>query len=379
MRIAILANRAASYVKPMAEGLQRMLSRVGVDSTVFYDGLDDLERLPDRFGRYVRQNGDDGWHMAKRTVKYLLREAPGAYRFIRRLRAFDAIVVVNTIPKAFLTTFFNDATLRGLLPGTPVILYDVFYLPTRGSWGTWLKQGKPENGIPAGNNWGLDRYDWYLCASVVSETPMPPGPQPHSVIGLDLEDGSLVPEDKREFTALLDFENPHYMRERAVQIQALEESGTKYVVLNGAYSIERIRRIYRQTSIYFLAMRESFGLPICELQACGGYVFTPYTEWCPSHTLKADPAQAGLGELPPNFIVYANDKDRLIEEIARVKATYSPQCVADNFRRHHPQFFHGNEGELSAFISKIREGAIRSSSHKEYAAIAGRVLSLLTS
>src|SRR5262245_15951905 len=35
LRIAILADDRASYVRPMAEGLSRMLSRVGVESTVF--------------------------------------------------------------------------------------------------------------------------------------------------------------------------------------------------------------------------------------------------------------------------------------------------------------------------------------------------------
>jgi hypothetical protein len=371
MKIAILANSAASYVKPMAEGLQRMLSRIGVDSTVFYDGLAELGRVPDAFDQYVTGNGTAGWSVAKRVVKYMVKETPATWRFIHRLRAFDAIVIVSSIPRVFLKSFFSDGPLRSLLPHTPIVLYDVFYLPTRGPWGKWLKDGNPEKGVPVGGNWGLERYDWYLCASVVSETPIPPGPQPYSLVGLDLDDGTLRPDEKTEFLALLDFEYPAHMRERAVQIQACEESDTKYVVLNGQYSINEIRRIYRQTSIYFLASRESFGLPTCELQACGSYVFTPYSHWCPSHWLKADLSREGPGELSPNFVVYQNDTVRLIKELERIKAAYDPNAVVANFRRYHPQFFRGNEAELEDFVQKLQDRAINSQSHRNYAEIVG--------
>lgn len=366
MKIAILANRAASYVRPMAEGLKRMLSSVDVEATIFYDGLDDLSGLPEAFDEYVRRNGNDPRRVARRAATYFLTEAARVRRFVRALRRFDVIVVVNTIPNAFLTSFFDDRTLRRLLPHIPIVLYDVFYLPTRGSWSRWLLEGKPERGVQPGHHWGLDRYDWYLCASVVSETPLPAGPNPYSLIGLDLDDGTLYPEEKSEFTVLIDFECTEYMAERAIQIQACEESGTKYVVLHGHYPIDQIRAIYRKTSAYLLAMRESFGLPICELQACGSYVFTPYTEWCPSHSLKSDLSRPGPGDLSPNFIVYGNDKNRLIEELRRIKAAYDPGAVVANFHEYHPQLFRGDEVALDDFITKVRSGQITSRSHRNY-------------
>ena len=371
MQIAILGNNPNSYVNPMAEGLHRMLSRIGVDSTVFGDGIERLGRLPDRFSRYIRANGVGTPRIVRRMVEYALRDAPLAWQFIQRLKAFDAIVIVRSVPGAFLNSLFCDRTLRSMLPQTPIILYDVFYLPTRGPWGRWLKEGKPERGILHGGNWGLERYDWYLCASVVSEIPLPRGPQPVSLIGLDLDDGTLRPEPKREFVALLDFEHPPDMLERAIQIEACEESGTKYAVLNGRYPMDHIRRIYRQASVYFVAMRESFGLPICELQMCGSYVFTPYAHWCPSHSLKADVYEEGLGQLPPNFVVYDNDKMQLMRELQRVKATYDANAVVASFRRHHPQFFRGNEQELAVFVDKLRTGTITSESHQDYAGIVG--------
>ena len=371
MKIAILANDAASYVKPMAEGLERMFRRIGVNARVFYNGLADLGRIQDSFRSYVEKNNATYWRAFKRTVRFAIEEAPDLYRFMLHLRSFDAVVIVQTLPANFMNSFFNDGVVRSLLPGTPLVLYDLFYLPTRGPWPIWLKEGRPEMGIPTGGNWGLDRYDWYLSASVVSETPMPSGVQPYSLIGLDLNDGSIAPGDKSEFVALLDFENPQNMRERAIQIQACEESRTKYVVLQGRYSIDTIRRIHGTSSIFFVSMRESFGMPICEAQGSGNYVFTPYDDWCPSHWLKPDLSMAGPGALSPNFIVYHNDKRKLIQEIERVKRTYNPAMVLRNFHKYHSQLFFGNDAELSVFVGRLRDGAITSRTHEQHGDIRG--------
>ena len=369
-KIAILADDRNTYVKPMADGLERMLSRIGVRTTVFYDGLQRLTALPDLFTRYVTRGAPDLKGLARHTLGYVVHQVPSMLRFLARLRSFDAIVIVQSIPTAFLRSFFKDETLRALLPNTPIVLYDLFYLPTRGPWARWLKDGTNKF-IDQPGNWGLERYDWCLCASVVSETPMPAGAQPFSLIGLDLDDGTLTPDRKHEFIALIDFEYPETVRQRAVQIQACEEAAVPYIVLNGQYSISRIREIYRKTCVYFLASRESFGLPICELQACGSYVFTPSLHWCPSHWLKADLSQPGPGELSSNFILYHDDKNCLIRELQRIRANYDPQRVVDTFRRYHPQLSYGNEEELRDFVRKLRNGVINSGCHSGYEGITG--------
>jgi len=43
MKLAILANTKNSFPKVMAEGLNRMLARIGVESTVFHNGLMQLK------------------------------------------------------------------------------------------------------------------------------------------------------------------------------------------------------------------------------------------------------------------------------------------------------------------------------------------------
>jgi len=367
MKVAILGNRELGYVRPMAEGLKRMFSDINVTAELFYDGHGQLAKVQPALRQYLGKASQGS--AIKNTLKYFIREAPSFYPFLQQLRRFDVIIVVNSIAGAFLKEFFRDEALRYWLPQIPIVLYDVFYLPTRGPWGKWLKEGNPDMGVFRSGNWGLERYDWYLVSSVVSECPLPKGRQPYSLIGLNLADSSLRVEPKKEFTALIDFEFPEHMSERAIQILACDKANVKYLTLHGRYSMQDIRSIYRQCSIYFLAHRESFGLPICELQVCGSYVFTPYSKWCPAHWIKGDLAQPGPGDLSPNFITYNNDLDRLISELCRVRSSYDPYEVVNRLNSYHPQLHYGDVKELEKFVQLIESGEISSKSHEQYAGI----------
>src|SRR5919198_6653763 len=98
MRVAILANNANSFVKPTAEGLQRMLAQIGLQSTVFYHGLISITvRSKIAADRALNTR-------VKGTVKYVLQE----YRFyslLRRLQQYDVIVIVNHLPSSFRKDF----------------------------------------------------------------------------------------------------------------------------------------------------------------------------------------------------------------------------------------------------------------------------------
>ena len=355
MKIAILSNKANSFPLPMAQGLKRMLNKIGVNSEIFYDGL-----------RQIIQTSYSSEGSVPHKLKTITKIMFFYPYWVYQLREYDVIVIVWNLPPAFMKTFSGVERLRKVFPNKPIVLYDLHYLPTRGQWAKLLKEGSPEHGIQKGGNYGLERYDWYLMSSVVSENPMPKGYQPYSLIGLNLDDGTLYPENKNEFIALIDFERPNYMNERAIQIQALEETNTKYIVLNGQYSISEIRKIYRKCSIYFVAHWESFGLPICELQACGSYIFTPYAYWCQAHSIKKDIGVFGLGKFSPNFIIYNNDKDILIKEINKIKATYNPKVIFDTFKQYHPQLLYGDMNELTKFIEMVNKHKIDGNSHNKY-------------
>ncbi len=359
VRVAILGNRDDSFVRPMSEGLERMVTRAGGQPDLIDTGLEALRRLG-------RQN-------VRTELRKLIREVPSERRFVDRLRACHVIVVVDSAPRPFLRGVWQIEELRRLLPEKPIVLYDLSYLGTRPSMPRWLREGNLEKGLPPGG-FGLERFDWYLCASVVTEVGFPPDPQPCTVVGLDVDDLSLWPERKREFRALIDFEDPSDDGNRALQIRACEDTGTPYTALRGQYAIEDIRQIYRQTSLYFLPARQSFGLPICELQACGSYVLTPSAAWAPSHWLKTDLSVPGPGTLSPNFVVYGNGGGSLEDVIARLRTDYDPQRVFDTFLRFHPQLFRGNVPGLARFLEQIASGEIHSERHHDHPALKSQVM-----
>ena len=164
--VAIIGNLASGYVRPMAEGLKRMFADINVTAEIFYDGHVQLAKIQPALKQYLGKAAQGS--AVKNTLKYYIREAPSFYPFLKQLRQFDVIIIVNSIVGAFLNEFFRDEAVRHWLPKIPIVLYDVFYLPTRGPWGKWLREGNPSAGIDQSSNWGLERYDWYLVGSVVS-------------------------------------------------------------------------------------------------------------------------------------------------------------------------------------------------------------------
>jgi glycosyltransferase involved in cell wall biosynthesis len=143
-----------------------------------------------------------------------------------------------------------------------------------------------------------------------------------------------------------------------------------YIALEGSYTTAEIRQIYRESSIYFLASSEAFGLPICELQACGAKVFLPDPHWASSHWLGKDYFIEREPELSPNFVVYENDPHALSHRIREVADSINPAEVRATFERVQPELFHGDMSELTRFLEMIDSGAIHSRLHEQHATIA---------
>ena len=360
MKAAILTNRADSFYKPLAEGLSRMFARVGVESLVLYDGLASLpkSRTPD--DRLTL-----GWKERVRRAARSLDSRQLYRRLLDQLHTVDIAVIIGHVPMAYWESSFDDKRLRRDAPHLPIVLYDLHYLPTRGFWAKWILECDSAHGTPKGRHWGLDRYDYHLCVTEMSEWPVPSGAEAFSRIGVNMVDPSLVVERNTELVALIDFERPDHLHERAIQVLACVEAGIPFKVLHGHYRSDAIRAIYRSSSLYFLASRESFGLPICELQACGALVLTPYTQWCPSHYL-ARPEKGESGRLPSNFIVYNNDRQQLVNELHRLKRAFDPRAVLASFQREQPHFYYGNVEELARFVDLVRIGTVNPRSHNQY-------------
>lgn len=356
MRVAILANRANSFYRPLAEGLERMFKQIGVEAILLYDGLESLPRKPLGGGGHRANWKGRLFPIAQGSVAWLNYK-----RLLRCLRTVDFAVIVGHMPGAYYDLFFDDRQLRHDLPRLPIILYDLIYLGSRADWVTWIHDGLASRRVPKGNHWGTNRYDHHLCITEVSEFSVLPGAEGYSRIGLNLIDPSLAIEP-RELCALIDFERPDHLPERALQIQACLEAGIPFKVLHGSYSLAEIRKIYRSCSFYFLAHCESFGLPICEVQACGGVILTPYANWCHAHFLET-PEPGRIGRLPQNFIVYDNDRKQLLGELERLKRDYKAEAALANYKRDQPHFSRGNPEELARVVAMIEAGTIHSASH----------------
>lgn len=353
LKTAILTNRADSFYKPLAEGLSRMFAQIGVESYVLYDGLASLPKL-----RMPEDRRISDW---KERLRRTAREwdSRRSYRhLLDQLRTVDFVVMVGHVPTAYWEGLFDDKRFRRDVPHLPIVLYDLVYLPTRGLWPKSILECSSTYGTPKGRHWGLNRYDYHLCVTEMSEWEVPSCAKTFSQIGINLVDPSLVVEPKAELVALIDFERPDYLYERAIQVLACKEAGIRFKVLHGHYRSDAIRAIYRSASFYFVAHRESFGLPILEVQACGAVVLTPYGDWCPSHYL-ARPERKDSGPLPSNFIVYNNDRQQLVNELHRLRRV-------DSLQREQPHFYYGDTEELARFVDLVRTGKINPHSHKEY-------------
>jgi hypothetical protein len=372
MKAAILTNRADSFNKPLAEGLSRMFAQVGVESLVLYDGLRSLPKLQTPDDRVTSGWKERLWRTAKSWDSLLSYR-----RLLDQLRTVDLAVIVGNTPEAYYQSWFDDRRLRRDAPRLPIVLYDLHYLPTRGPWAKWLLESDPARDIPKGRHWGPTRYDYHLCVTEISEWPVPSGAEAFSRIGVNMVDPSLNIKRNTEVVALIDFERPDHLHERAIQVLACVEAGIPFKVLHGHYRSDAIRAIYRSSSLYFLASRESFGLPICELQACGALVLTPYARWCPSHYL-ARPEKEDSGRLPSNFVVYSNDQQQLVNELHRLKRASDPRAVLASFQREQPHFYYGNVEELARFVDLVRIGRVNPRSHKQYPDLAELVHAIET-
>jgi len=360
LKAAILANRLNSFYKPLAEGLQRMMGQLGMEAWVEYDGLELMD-----FVYRPKPLKDGPLHFVSGNLgRWRNKQAQQA--FFRRISGCDLLVVVANIPYAFLKDSLSGIEkFRMLRPDVPVVQYSYSYLPLAGKGPLYQETFGEGFGMKA---FGLERYDHYLMVTLSSPQPLLGEDHPVSVIGCHLDDGSLYPE-QQEFLALIDFPRKGTEKERALQLEVLKETNIPFIELQGSYRIDEIRQIYRRAGAYFLQFQESFGFPICELQACGSKVFSPYRSWLYAHSMKSDPSRPGLGSFTGNFQVYNNDPVMLRDQLLRLRQHHSPEAVRQEFMDAQGSLFRGDSERLQEFIDKLASGRIHGRSHLDHDAL----------
>lgn len=360
MKFIIFADKNYNYRKPMADGLYKHLISLGHDVEILYDGNYWLSKIPlwkvlitDIFKALMNIK-------SKKRLYFLRFWSMVNFNRNHKNKILDAdcLIVVDNCPNVYYKNCLSRLEILRKEYKGPIVNYDLHYLPNQG-WYVMIKEKDSDN-------FGLERFDWYLPASLVTEYAIPREiPQIYNCIGFDLHSDDLKPEQD-EFLAVLDFEHAGYEKERSIQIKALELTNTKYICLKGRYTRDEIRALYRKCSIFFTSVRESFSLPVIEVQLCGGIIATPYAKWLPAHFLNKSIYEKGVGTLGRNFIVYENNLETLIQSIKKCKEEFNAINNINNFRNDYPSYYSINDKSLNDFCNSVNNGFISKQKHNEF-------------
>lgn len=357
MKFVIFADKSYNFKRPLADGLAKTLRKLGHECDVYYDGiywLQDLSLFKVFFIDICRvfKNLFCG---NRKLYIYRWWNLLTFYNEERKqqLRDCDCIFVVENCPSSFVNRPRLDM-IRNTYK-KPIVSYDFHYLPNQGWW-KYMQNG---------NYKGLEQFDWYLPVGDITEFPIPQELDHfYNCVGLDIKNENLYPE-QNEFIVLLDFPRPGHENIRAKEKQMLDEIGIKYIELKGRYTTNDIRSIYRKVSAYIVSFRESFGLPIVELQLCGAKIFTPHKEWVPAHFLRNNSDVSDKCRLGSNFIVYSDEND-FKRKITDLKESFDSKKNIDSFQYEYTSYYQFDINELNKFIKKIINGDVSWKSHEIY-------------
>jgi len=372
MKIAILSEDKPGFIKPMSIGLQKMLIELNVESDVHFNGLAMLDFSGFNYCKSHIKNTVKQLVNRVKFNKYLIRDTVSygeLEQFKTKIQDYDAIIIVCNIPDSFCKNKLINLEAFRERTKLPIVLYQNYYLATRGPWYSKIIRTYNKKA-----GFGLERYDWYLAASIVSDFPLSKHNHPCSIIGQNIKDDNLQPKSQKKFKVLLDFNRKGFEEYRDLQLQALKETNIEYTQLSGRYSQERIRQIYNEHSALFLSSNESFGLPIVENQLCGNYIFLPFKNWAPSHYINKSIHDSGEGDLGSNFIIYNNKLSELKTLLIQCKDNYNSSENYANFQSQYPQFIAGDLVELNQFIANLSSDKINSENHKNYATLNNSII-----
>src|SRR6185312_11022975 len=241
--VAILTRPDFRSPRVLADSLKDQLERHGAAVKIFYE-INLLNRL---VSLRDSQLSFHFWFM-KKLKNYLTDK-----KLLKKLREFDAIVISECTPNAFLKRLYNVEKFKKIIK-KPVGLYEVYYLENAPTQIDFLKK----------NNNGLsNRYDFHLSVAEVTEIKKSLVSDWYP-IGLKSESWGLKPLPKKEIIAIVDFVQPGYEIIREVQIKALNKAQIKYITLDRAYSFDEVRNIYQEAAIFFIQFPEAFGVSILE-------------------------------------------------------------------------------------------------------------------
>lgn len=339
MKVAIISRPENKSPKVLAQSLKHAFEEINVECKIFY-GTGFLHRLTPLFGKGIHYRPNLNFKIRQR-LKYFFQDR----KIIKELKKYDAVILSECIPNAYWHNYYGIPKLKKLL-NKPIGLYEVFFLD---SSPRFLQEVSSEN--PDYKTF----FDFEFAITTTSYVKTSTSGIKFEV-GLNLKSSGIEPTKKEELIALVDFHWEGCDEEREIQKQVLEEVGIKTIELQGRYTVEEIRDIYKKSSLLFLQHFESFGLPIAECLGYGAKIVTPHTGWPMAFRQDAEPKEYGTGQLPECFISY-NNKEELISLLRKIQANFdkdaSPKEYFNSFIRYYQHYYEGSKDELIRFVKEF--------------------------
>lgn len=339
MNIAILTRPDYRSPRILSESLKQQLERVDVNATIFYS-IEVLTRL----NCYCKQKSIVKFHfwLRKRLVNYFSDK-----KLLKELKSYDAIIISECSPNGFWLNYYHIEQLRVILK-KPIILYEVYYIENAPTQVEKLRLAGEAT---------VERYDWHLAVADVTEISKGSN-GPWNCVGIDLTNLGLEPIAKDEFIAVVDFQQKGYEAYQEEQIKVLQDLNIKIIVLEGSYTLDEIRAIYKKAALFFVQFPEAFGLPIAECLSCGAQIITPSSSWPMSWRLDENPDIHKEGNLPNIFTVY-NDRNDLKNKLRAIQKSYNlkitPFQIFETFIKYYPHYYYGNNIQLQSVLKRIKD------------------------
>ncbi len=260
-------------MKPLSDGLAKSILALGHDCEVIEQGHLLLEKHNTKMFFKKWATNFIKSIASKLLKKYYKIEQNewitprDRHIFKEKIAKADLLIVTAHIPNNFLLTRFSFIEDIRKTFDIPIVNYDLVYLPTRPLWKEKIKKANASKTL-------MDRYDWYLSVSYVSEEGLKGNYHPFHHIGLDVRHADLS-VSKKEMLVIVDFPQKGFEDERNVQLEVLNDLKIPFIALKTPLSKADLFAIYRKGTLFFLSFRESFGLPIVENQLCGNKIVTP--------------------------------------------------------------------------------------------------------
>jgi hypothetical protein len=323
-------------------GLSDMLRQLGIEHKVFDNAIPFLMRLLP-FSEQPKRWSNSFHFRVYNKLKYRKHDN----QILSELQTYDLIILSECLPNAFWKNYLAIETLKRRLHNKPIFSYtDAFIDNAPLHQKMWFD----------GDDYGAERFKVNLCPSLVTEVRSEPADN-WKAIGINISISNLKPTVKKEFIAVVDFEQKGYEPYREQQLAVLSKLGIKTIELKGRYPIAEIRKIYQEASIFFLAFPETFGLPIAECLASGAFIFSPNSGWPMAWRLDEKPMPWGPGVLPDCFKIYSSEQD-LEAQLLKLRQVYdgsqTPFKVFETFQQYYPHFYHGDKAALKGVLQLVQ-------------------------